>query len=109
MDFTNLQATCSSEAMTLPKGSQFRVVAGCRVVNQPVEQAAISIPRKDGFRMLLGGAAASCTPDMIQEYWKTPLHESAKEFSPWVTTGGLYLPLPRPIGVSTQLNISRRQ
>ena len=49
--------------------------------------------------MLLGGAAAFCTLDMIQEYWQMPLHEEARELFTMVTTSGLYTPTRVPQGV----------
>lgn len=58
MELTNLQVTCSSDEMTVLKGSEFRMVADCRAVTQLVEQAAMPIPRQEEVRMLLGGAAA---------------------------------------------------
>ena len=99
MVFHNPQAVFSSVAMAVPKGNGFRMVADYRAVNQLVEQAAMPMPRLEELGMLLGGAAAFCTLDMIQGYWQMPLHESARELFTMVTTGGLYTPTRVPQGV----------
>ena len=92
MVYRNPQATCSSVAMAVPKGSGFRMVADYRAINQQIEQAAMPMPRLEELGYLLRGAGAFCTLDMIQEYWQMPLHESGQELFAMMIAGGLFTP-----------------
>ena len=69
MVYRNPQATCSSVAMAVPKGSGFRMVVDYRAINQQIEQAAMPMPRVEELGYLLRGAGAFRTLDMIQGYW----------------------------------------
>lgn len=67
---TNPQATYSSMAIRVPKGYGFQMIADYPAVNKPVEEGGMSMPRYEETGMLLGGAAALCTLDMIQGYFR---------------------------------------
>ena len=54
----NPQATLSSVAMAVPKGSSFRMVTDYWVLNRLVAQSAPSMLRLEELGALLGGAAA---------------------------------------------------
>ena len=96
MVYRNPQATCSSVAMAVPKGSGFGMVADYRANNQQIEQAAMSIPRLEELGYFLRGVGAFYTLDMIQGYSQAPLHETAQEMFTMVTTGGLFTPTRVP-------------
>lgn len=63
---SNLQGTCLSVAMVVPKGSGFQMVADHWAVNQVIKQTTTPMPRLEEIGVLLGGAAAFCTLDTIQ-------------------------------------------
>lgn len=54
----NPQATFSSVAMAVRKGTSFWMVADYRAVNRFVAQSTLLMPRKEQLRALVGGAAA---------------------------------------------------
>lgn len=70
MVFSNPPATCLSVAMAVPKGSGFQIVADYWALNQLDVQTTMPMPQSEELGMRLGGAAAFCTLDMIQTYWK---------------------------------------
>lgn len=78
MAVRNPQATYSSVAMAMPRGSGFRTVADHHAVNQLIKHAAIPMKHLEELGLVLEGVAAFCNLDIIQGHWQTPLHTSVE-------------------------------
>lgn len=79
-----IRMNSSSVDMVIPKGSGSWMMADCRTMNQDIEQGLIPMPRLEEIGMLLGGAAAFCTLEMIQGYiCKCLCSTSLRRFSSW--------------------------
>lgn len=75
------------------------MLTGYGVAKYLIERAATLILCFEDFGLRLEGPAAFSRVDIVQGYWKTPLHASARELFTAVTTGILWMSTRVPQGV----------